>query len=621
MVYSKAFYSAFKPKPILTGSQWAEQYRYIPPPAPEVGPWRNKRAPYLMEIMDVLTDHTTREVVCMMSSQVGKTEILLNAAGYYIHQQPSAIMMVQPTLDNAEAFSKERFDPTIKYTKVLSGLIEEKEENAKKDRKSSSTVMMKYFIGGYAVMVGANSPASLASRPIRILLMDETDRYPRSLKGEGDPKKLARQRTTNYHNKKILEISTPTTKGQSAIEDSFALSDQRVFEVPCMHCGEFQMLEWSQVKFSKEGTVLERSRTAKLHCKHCGEAMRGHGRPDMDWIGKGRWVKTAESEIAGFFINSLYSAWVSLSDLVKEYLDAKHSRDQDKIQTFVNLKLGLPYEDKREQVDYESIEKNRRTTYDAELHEKILCLTASVDTQDTWLEAEIRGWSHGNETFGVEHKLFFGDPAQSDVWNQLDEWLQQPRYFKDRTSLVPAITVVDSGGHYTDEVYRFCKAREMRRVFAIKGSNQSDAPIIKQPSMVGQNKDTYLFLVGTNTGKQRVYSSLKNESHGPLYCHFPRESGKGYDEEYFKGLMAEKYVHEFKNGVVSAKWKKVYERNEPLDLFVYQFAALEMLKPPYEELQRIRDEGKQPYAPPLKPEPQGEKPRIQGRRLSSGVSL
>jgi phage terminase large subunit GpA-like protein len=600
-VYRDAFLSAFKPKPRLTGSQWAEQYRYIAPPAPEVGPWRNKRAPYLCDILDVLTDYKTQHIVCMMSSQVGKTEILLNAAGYYMHQDPTSIMLVQPTLDNAEAFSKERFDPTIKYTKVLSNLIEEQEEIVEKRKKKTSTVMMKYFVGGFAVLVGANSPASLASRPIRFLGMDEIDRYPRSLKGEGDPIKLATQRTTNYHNKKILKISTPTTKGESRIEESFELSDKRYFYVPCPHCEEMQTLEWEMVKWEKHGTELERSKTASLHCKYCGDVMRGSGRPDMDWIGKGEWRKTAESEIAGFFINSLYSAWVSLSDLVKEFLDAKHSKDQEAIQTFENLKLGLPYEDKRQSVDYETIEQKRRTTYNAVLHDNILCLTAAVDVQDTWLEAEIRGWSHGDETFGVEHKIFAGDPAQPKVWQELDEWLLTPRLFKDGYSIIPTVTCIDSGGHYTNEVYDFCKARESRNVWAIKGASTSDKPLISQPSKVGKLKDTYLWLIGTQSGKARVMSALKNESHGPLYCHFPREAGRGYDEEYFKGLMSEKYV--FNPNKKTSEWKKVYERNEPLDLFVYNFAAKEILKPPYDELQKRKDEGKQAYSTNMVKEP------------------
>lgn len=617
-VYSSAFYQAFKPKPILTGSQWAEEYRYIAPPAPEAGKWKNKRAPYLMEIMDCLTDHTTREIVCMMSSQVGKTEILLNAAGYFMHQQPTSIMMVQPTLDNAEAFSKERFDPTIKYTPVLTGLIEEKEENAKKDKRQGSTVMMKYFTGGYAVMVGANSPASLASRPIRVLLMDEVDRYPRSLKKEGDPIKLATQRTTNYHNKKILKISTPTIEGMSRIEDSFELSDKRYFYVPCPHCKEEQTLDWSQVKWTKLDNDLATSKTARLHCKHCDAIMRGAGRPDMDWIGLGRWVKTAQSEIAGFYINSLYSAWVMLSDLVKEWLDATHKRDKDAMQTFWNLKIGLPWVESEDDADYEDLEKNRRTTYDAELHENILCLTAGVDVQDSYLVAECVGWSHDHESYGVEYKIFAGDPALPQVWNELDEWLLRPRYYKDGSSINIAVTCIDSGGHHTNDVYKFCKAREHRHVYSVKGSSVADKPFLTQPSKVGEKKDTLLFMVGVNSGKSAIMSALKLETHGPLYCHFPRESGRGYDLEYFKGLKSEKFKRQFKNGEWSAKWVKIYERNEPLDCRNYAMLAREILKPPYADLQRLKDEGKQAYVIKDTQVKTQQRPR---RRLGKGVTV
>ncbi|QHJ79153.1 MAG: hypothetical protein [Caudoviricetes sp.] len=616
-IYSSAFLAAFKPKPIITGSEWAEQFRYIPPPAPEAGPWKNTRAPYLMEIMDVLTDRTTRDVTCMMSSQVGKTEILLNAAGYFMHQEPSSIMMVQPTLDNAEAFSKERFDPTIKYTKCLSGLIEEKEENAKKDKRQGSTTMMKYFTGGYAVMVGANSPASLASRPIRVLLMDEIDRYPRSLKKEGDPIKLATQRTTNYHNKKILKISTPTVAGLSRIEDSFELSDKRYFYVPCPHCGEEQTLDWSQVKWLKLDNDLASSKSATLNCKICEKVMRGSGRPDMDWIGQGHWVKTAQSEIAGFYINSLYSAWVSLSDLVKEWLDAVHSRDKDAMQTFWNLKIGLPWVDAEDEIDYEELDKKHKQTYNAELHKDILCLTAGVDVQDAYLVGECVGWSHDHESYGVEYKIFAGDPALKQVWDDLDEWLLRPRYYADGSSINIAVTCIDSGGHHTNDVYKFCKAREHRHVYAIKGSSVADKPFLTQPSKVGEKKDTLLFMVGVNAGKSAIMSALNLSSHGPLYCHFPSE-GKGYDLEYFKGLKSEIFKRDYKNGNNSAKWVKIYERNEPLDCRNYAMLAREILKPPYADLQVLRNEGKQGYVIKDKP---AVNQTIRRRKLGKGVTM
>ena len=91
-------------------------------------------------------------------------------------------------------------------------------------------------------MAGANSAASLASRPVRLVLLDEVDRFPPSAGTEGDPVKLAVKRSTTFWNRKVILTSTPTTKGASRIEAAWEESDQRVYEVPCPVCGGYQAL-------------------------------------------------------------------------------------------------------------------------------------------------------------------------------------------------------------------------------------------------------------------------------------------------------------------------------------------------------------------------------------------
>lgn len=598
--YTECFLSGFKPKSLLSVSEWADQNRVLTSVTSSVtGPWRTSFTPYLKEPMDVCSEGEFQHVVLMFASQTAKSECLNNICGYFMDQDPSPQMMVQPNEKVTKEYSQIRISPMIKASPILSKkVMDSTEEGKRKTDKDQPSMFYKPYAGGYLVLASANSAPSMASKPIRVLLRDEIDRF-KDIPSEGSPMELSEQRTAAFFNKLIVDSSTPLKKGESRIEEVYERSDKREYYVPCPHCEHMQTIDFSMVVWEKHGTDTERSKTARILCRECKGELKGSGRADSEWLGRGEWRKSAESDIAGFYINSLYSPLTTLQEIVYKWLVAVHSRDDEKKQTFYNLQLGLPYEDKRDAVDYEHIEKNRRTTYDAELHNDILCLTAAVDVQDTWLEAEIRGWSHGNETYGVEHKIFAGDPGQSKVWDDLDAWLVTPRYYKDGSSIVPMVTCVDSGGHYTNEVYKFCKARIYRNVFAIKGASTKDKPLISQPSKVGEKKDTYLYLIGTESGKARVMSALKNEAHGPLYCHYPREVGRGYDDEYFKGVMAEKYIYNVSKK--SHEWKKVYERNEPLDLFVYNFAALEILKPPFDHLQKLRDEGKLKFETPVKP--------------------
>lgn len=591
-IWGDSFAKACRPRSKMTGSEWADKYRYIAPgTTPEPGPWRTDRVPYLREPMDISTDRSTETIVMMCSSQVGKSEFLLNVMGYYVDQEPAPQLMLQPTLEAADSFSKERIDPTFKHSDGLKGKLEESgTESRGSSRKTSNTIRMKHYAGGYIAMVGSNSATGLSSRPIRILLADETDRY-ESTK-EGDPLALAIQRTTNFHNKKICLVSTPSVSGRSKIEDWFNKSDQRYYHVPCQHCGSGQRLKWSQVKWDKDddgSVILESSR---YECEHCGEVMRGYGRPDQDILAAGWWEKTnPSSRIAGFHLNSLYSPWVELYKLVEEWTTAQAKRDKEGLMEFINLKLGEPWVERSDDdFDYEHMHAKRREYYNGELPDGVLLLTAGVDVQDTYLAVEVVGWGKDKESWGVDYKIFMGDPGQSVVWNQLDEYLQNGWHFEDGTRLDVACTCIDSGGHFTTEVYEFCKPREVRRIFAIKGVGGQGKPFIGKP--VRNNRvGAVRFDIGVDQGKTNIMARARIEEEGPGYCHFPREAERGYDLDYFRGFLSEKLEFKYVNGRTSIKWVKIYERNEPLDVRNYATAAMEILNPDFDVLENHKDKG------------------------------
>ena len=623
-IWSDAFIKSCLPRPRISGSEWADKYGQIPPPAAEAGPWRTSRTPYLKEILDVTADRTTREVVFIAGSQVGKTASLLQICGYYMANDPTTIMVLSPTLDEAETFSKTRLDPTIKATKVLNDVIEYAEDSQTSKRTNKSTMLLKKFTGGFISMPGANSPSGLASRAIKVLLADEVDRYPFTAGREGSPLELAKQRTATFHDKKILYVSTPTIKGQSLIDELFESSDQRYFHIPCQHCGEYQKLEWSQVKWDKNEKGESDHTTARYECISCGETMRGSGRPVMSLFESGKWIATAESERAGFHVNSLYSPFWELKDLVKKFLDAAHSRDRNKIMQFKNLQLGEAFEEYEQTDDHEHVYSKRREYYGCDIPKGVLILTASIDVQDDRLECELVGWGKDYESWGIQYVTFMGDPGQHAVWNDLDTWLLKLRKREDGYLMDVKAAGIDSGGHFYTEVLTFCKAREQRRIFAFKGSSDFEAPLVPlRPKKVGR-MGANLWMIGVSDGKSQVYSDLKIETEGPRYIHFPREStlsdgsNRGYTIEYFDGLFSEKKAWKNVNGKSKPEWKKLKARNEPLDIRNYAGAVIRILNPDFDNIEShiesmYRKEGGQ-----LAPKPT---PHRRRGTLSKGVTM
>lgn len=589
MFFTEAFLEAFKPRTKLTGSEWADVYRYVAPgTSPEPGEWRTSRVPYLREPMDSMTDRHTEYVVMCCSSQVGKSEALLNVMGFYVDQEPAPQLMLQPTLEAAENFSKERIDPTFRYSPGLRDKLEDGKDGRGSSRKSSTTIRMKHYPGGYLALVGSNSPAGLASRPIRVLLCDEIDRY--SATKEGDPLKLAIQRTTNFHNRKIVMVSTPTIKGASPIEAWYLKSDQRQYFVRCPHCEHEHVWKWENVKWDKDENENVMPLTARIVCPKCGEVERGAYKPNPDVLLNGRWKATnPESRIKGYHLNSLYSPWVNLYALVEEFTTATKNRDKAGLMEFINLKLGEPWDEHNGEQDIWEYLFKRREYYESIQHlpEGVLVLTAGVDVQHDRLEVTLYGWGFGKESWAIEHRKIWGSPDREETWQQLDGFLAIPRVLKNGVQIPVSCTLVDSGdGTYTAHVYRYTKARERFGVFSIKGRGGKAVPFINTPTK-SNTEAAMLFSLGVDAGKSLVMTRLRIETEGAGYVHFPRQGECGFTEEFFQQLTAEVFEQKFDKGMITSKWIKIRERNEALDCFVYATAGIELLNPNFEHLKGI----------------------------------
>lgn len=581
------------PPPELTVSQWADNYRKLSQEASsEPGQWNTNRAPYQREIMDAVNDAGCEEVIIMSSAQVGKTELLLNVIGYYIDYDPSPILCLQPTLEMAQTFSKDRLAPMLRDTPVLRGKVKDA-----RARDSGNTILHKTFPGGHITMAGANSAAGLASRPIKIVLMDEIDRYPASAGTEGNPIKLAEKRTTTFWNRKKIKVSTPTIKGRSQIENEFLSSSMEEWNVPCPCCGKYQPYEWGRIHFSD----------VTMECKFCGERLK-----EMEWKeNPGKWIAAKDNKKKrGFHLNEMASPWKHWDEIIAEFKEAnrelKEHGDVEKMKVWINTTLGETWEEKGEAAD-EDVLLKRRERYTADLPDGVLLVTAGVDVQDDRFEVEITGWGKGYESWGILYRKIPGDMEKEETWDKLERFLDMELYFENKNSLLIACTCIDTGGHFTTQAYKFLKKMEkkQKRIFGIKGMGGEGIPLVNKISTNNIEK-VKIFLLGVDSGKEILMTRLKTVDEGPGYCHFPINADRGYDETYIKGLSSEQRVIHFKEGRPVLKWvKKSGARNEPLDLRNYSTAAAEILRPDWDVLEKKIKQGinymkKQPKTAPAR---------------------
>ena len=512
--------------------------------------------------MDAFNEEGVHTIVVMSSSQVGKTAILKSVIGYHIDQDPSPILVVNPSVEMAETFSKDRLSPMLRDSPCLRGKVSDP-----RSRDSGNTILSKRFTGGHLTMIGANAPSGLASRPIRILLCDEVDRYPSSAGTEGDPVNLATKRTATFHNKRILLTSTPTIKGMSRIESAYLRSDQRQFLLPCPHCNQFQPLVWANISWEKGETE-----SAVYLCAACGQTINESHKSTM--LIDGVWQpRQLLKGIAGFHINELYSPWRRWSDVVIDFLAAKGNPET--LKTWVNTSLGETFEEASEKIGIQALLTRRENYTSRNLPSGILYLTVGVDTQDDRLELEVVGWRQEErdsppESWGVEYYILQGDPAQSGVWQELDAILTMNWRTEDGRLLGIGATCIDAGGHRAAQVYAFCNARRGRQIYAIRGV-PGNRPVWTPKASKSKKYQSPVWLVGADSAKDAWYARLRINEHGPGYCHFPSH----YQEYYFDGLTSEQVRTKYIRGHPTREWWKADgKRNEPLDCRVYALAAL-----------------------------------------------
>jgi phage terminase large subunit GpA-like protein len=578
-LWCEAAANSLKPPEKLTVSQWADKHRRLSPESSaEPGRWKTSKAEYQRGIMDSISDRRIHTVVVKSSAQIGKTEILLNIAGYYIDQDPAPMLFLQPTQSMALAFSKDRLTPACRDSPRLAGKLADvrEETGASKATKKGSTLLQKVYPGGHISLAGMNSASELASRPVRVVLIDEVDRAPANVggqeAGEGDPVSLARKRSQTFWNRKTILVSTPTIEGMSRIDDEWQESDQRKFYVPCPHCGEPQVLEWKHVKWPPD-----EPQKAQYCCQTCGALWSDTQR----WkaVGQGEWRITRPEvlSIAGFHINELYSPWSKLGDMATAFVIAKRG-GPEQLKTWVNTSLGECWIDEEgETVSWEMLHARREDyPHRDKAPDGVTVLVAGADVQDNRIEYEIVGYGAGETSWGIKYGVLVGDPGQPQFWGAFKAAMTEEFTHPSGQELKISMVCIDSG-HFTDQVYAFCRDAGIHWAIPVKGSSEYARPIAKFPRKQGKDTRVYLTIVGTDTAKELIYSRYKiRDPDVEGYCHYP--ISEDYNETYFQQATAERRIRKYRKGTAFFEWDAGYRRNEALDCRVYALAALKILR-------------------------------------------
>lgn len=556
---------AMKPPSRQTVSEWADKYAVLPSTSSEPGHYRTDRVPYFQAVMDCFTDNAISRVVVKSSSQIGKSSVLLNVLGRYAHLAPCPCMIIQPTLSDAMDFSKRRLSPFIRDSKAITPLFYEKE----KSRDANQTILSKYFKGGSVVLVGANSPSGLASRPIKILLCDEVDRYPPSAGREGSPIGLAEKRMSTYFDAKCALFSTPTIKDASIIDIEYELGTQEEWRHICPACGSLELLSYENMicdyaeRKTKAGgrTILMKS--VKWACPNCGSVFDEVQMRNTPQRYLAQNPDALANGVRSFFINGFTSPWVSWKEIMREWLTVRG--DPMREMNVFNTRFGLSYEMPTE---LDEVKLDNLADYPAQIPDEVLILTAGVDCQKDRLEYAIYGWN-AETGFGIERGKVYGLPTDKATWKTLDGVLNRTFTNAQGKSFAVARTFVDSG-YMTDAVYAYCRPRLNLGRFAIKGRSVFGAPLVYK---TGTLKDAgiYLVVLNVDAGKNEVVTALTANKF--IFGRDDQFLTRGFDEEFFKQLSSERKIKKA-NGAEVWEKRSAHARNECLDTLVYSLAAL-----------------------------------------------
>ncbi len=572
----------------LTVSEWADRNRFLDPKIQAFpGLWHTDLTPYLREPMNAFNDPAVEEITLMFCTQIGKTEDLLNCLAYAIDQDPGPALWVHAREEDAKTFSTDRLQRMLFISPALRAHLTKRQDDISKlfielDRMSIH-------------LAGSSSPAALASKPIRYLFLDETDKYPPFSGKEADPIKLARERTKTYKlSRKIVKASSPTTS-EGYINKEFEASDRCRYYVPCPHCGEYQTLVFrTQLKWpddlDDQPEKIKNENLAWYECACCKGKITDIHKQQM--LAAGKWVpegceidkagnitgEIPRTSKRGFHINALYSPWIAFSEVAAEFLECK---DEPKdLMNFVNSWLAELWDDHLEHTEPHQLEKLIRPYRKSTVPMEVKVLTAAVDVQKDHFYVQIDGWAPGQRSWRILAE-------RVETWEDVEQVVLIDDYKMEASQerMQVRLAVIDTGFR-TNEVYEFCRDHK-DRVRAIKGVDHLNGPtyvISKIDTLPKSGKKIpgglKLWRLDTCYFKDKLtrlmQNALEDGAHAGYY--FYEDMAK----EYFKQLCAEHKVPvmDKKRNKVHYEWQKKHRsgKNNFLDTAVYNVLAADLLR-------------------------------------------
>jgi len=576
--------SKFLPPPKITLSEWAVQnYRIAKGTGSTHGGFTFALTPHLREILDAFTDPKISRITWISSVQSAKTTALMVAASYFIVQDPSSIIISEPTDALATSVSQERFAPTIEENPQLKRILR---GDTSKDNED-----IKIFPGGYLLFASAGSYADLISRPARVVLMDEGDapEYLKDLKGRGSPVKLLEDRTTTFHNKKIALMGTPGTLGGSNLYNSYEKSDMRVYQCPCPHCGHFQELVFGQLKWEK-GTG---GRNPWYECISCKAKLKETDKNYL--VNNGKFVSTnpnpEEARHVGFRTNQMIALFpeTTWESITTRFCNANKNNDKRELKTWTQQVMAECWSDRYLNDVSENELMGRCEEYpdSGEVPMDAGMLFAGIDTQGDRVEVSVLGFGKRGHIWLIDHRTILGRPdedpdhPQAKLWQELDSYLLRPWKHESGHNLYIRSAFLDTNDNQMGRAAqgrKFCFQRTSRLIFPIIGSNDPKEPAWRGKPWTDPVTKRRAFYVGSSSLKEELFNRLQVKNPQDTgYIHFPKDHPYAsvprfghINEEYFLQLTAEKLVEDSKGGRF---WKKTRARNEALDCFNYAYAC------------------------------------------------
>ncbi|MCX4037787.1 MULTISPECIES: phage terminase large subunit family protein [Aeromonas] len=582
--------SALLRPPVQTAAEWMDEHYYLPVESSyQEGRW--KSLPFQVAIINAMANDDIREVNFVKSARVGYTKMLLGVAAYLLEHKKRNGLIWQPTDGDAELFVKKHVEPMIRDVPKIRALAP---WYGKKHR--DNTLELKRFANGRGLELrGGKAAKNYREASPDFGIYDELAAFDDDIEKEGSPTFLGDKRMEGSTHPKSIRGSTPKIAGQCQIERAASESPHLMrYHIKCPHCEAEQYLKWggpdAEFGIKWDGT---NHHSAFYLCEANGCAIRQH---EMDYETVERWICertgiwTRDSidwfdsanqpipppESVTFHIWTAYSPLTTWVRIVSDFLKAKD--DQGKLKTFVNTTLGETWEDDTgEKLEWEAIAA-RREVWPVAVPDGVLYITVGADTQDDRFEFEITGWGAGEESWVLDYQRLYGDLHRSEIWERLHEQFSRQFVKASGEVLDIGLVMIDSGGHYTDEVYQFCR-RNSHKYIPIKGATMMGKPIITFPRKRNR-KGVYLSEVGTDSAKDVLYGRLGDvppSLAGPLpgYRHHP--VAEWADDFYFKGLTCERKRVEFVKGRRVYRWiAPSGARNEPTDCAVYALAGIRL---------------------------------------------